>query len=41
VKTDRHGRPFSLICTKNQASYERRVKQRKSDLESLAALNPN
>jgi hypothetical protein len=41
VRTDRRGRPFSLVCTKNQASYERRGKQRKSDLEGLAALNPN
>ena len=41
VRTDRRGRPFSLVCTKNHASYERRVKQRKSDLENLAALNPN
>ena len=26
--TDRRGRPYSLVCTKNQASYERRAKQR-------------
>ena len=41
-KTDQHGRPYSLICTKNQASYERLVKQRGQDLadaESLQALN--
>jgi predicted 2-oxoglutarate/Fe(II)-dependent dioxygenase YbiX len=41
VKTDRRGRPFSLLCTKNQASYGRRAKQRKSDLENLAALSPH
>jgi hypothetical protein len=40
VTTDRRGRPYSLICTKNQASYERRKQQRKTDLENLAALNP-
>jgi hypothetical protein len=39
VTTDRRGRPYSLVCTKNQASYERRREQRKTDLENLAALN--
>jgi predicted 2-oxoglutarate/Fe(II)-dependent dioxygenase YbiX len=36
--TERRGSPHSLICTKNQASYERRVTQRKSDLTNLARL---
>ena len=36
--TDQHGRPYSLICTKNQASYERRMQQRKKDLEDVARL---
>lgn len=36
--TDRHGRPYSLVCTKNQASYDRRAVQRKQDLEDLARL---
>ena len=36
--TDRRGRPYSLICTKNQASYERRAKQREQDLKDLALL---
>jgi hypothetical protein len=36
--TDRRGRPYSLICTKNQASYERRAKQRRQDLKDLALL---
>ncbi|MDM0116604.1 2OG-Fe(II) oxygenase [Variovorax sp. J22R133] len=36
--TDKRGRPYSLVCTKNQASYERRVAQRKQDLEDLALL---
>jgi 2-oxoglutarate-Fe(II)-dependent oxygenase superfamily protein len=38
VVTDRHGRPYSLICSKNQASYDRRVKQRSQDLENLKLL---
>lgn len=36
--TDKRGRPYSLICTKNQASYERRAQQRKKDLEEAARL---
>jgi 2OG-Fe(II) oxygenase superfamily len=36
--TDRRGRPYSLVCTKNQASYERRAKQRTQDLDDLAGL---
>jgi hypothetical protein len=32
------GSPHSLICRKNQASYKRRVAQRKQDLADLAAL---
>ncbi|UIF88934.1 2OG-Fe(II) oxygenase [Cupriavidus sp. UYPR2.512] len=36
--TSRVGRPYSLICTKNQASYERRVRQRKEDLRNLERL---
>jgi hypothetical protein len=38
VITDRRGRPYSLICTKNQASYDRLVKQRKQDLADLQRL---
>jgi hypothetical protein len=38
VATDRRGRPYSLVCTKNQASYDRRAKQRQEDLENLALL---
>jgi hypothetical protein len=37
--TERHGRPYSLICTKNQASYERKVTQRTKDLADLARLD--
>jgi len=36
--TVRRGSPHSLVCTKNQASYQRRVNQRKQDLDSLARL---
>ena len=36
--TDQRGRPYSLICTKNQASYDRRVMQREQDVADLAAL---
>ncbi|MBE2293681.1 MAG: 2OG-Fe(II) oxygenase [Phycisphaerales bacterium] len=36
--TEQKGRPYTLICTKNQASYERRVRQRSKDLEDLARL---
>ena len=36
--TDKRGLPYSLVCTKNQASYERRAAQRKRDLEDLTRL---
>jgi len=36
--TDRRGRPYSLVCTKTQASYERRTRQRKQDLADLVLL---
>jgi hypothetical protein len=38
LATDRRGRPYSLVCTKNQASYERRAQQRQQDLAHLARL---
>jgi predicted 2-oxoglutarate/Fe(II)-dependent dioxygenase YbiX len=38
ISTDRRGRPYSLVCTKNQASYERRARQRRQDLKDLALL---
>ncbi len=38
VATERRGSPHSLVCTKNQASYERRAKQRAKDIENLARL---
>jgi hypothetical protein len=36
--TVKEGSPHRLVATKNQASYERRVKQREGDSASLAAL---
>jgi hypothetical protein len=36
--TDRRGRPYSLVCTKNQASYDRRAKQRENDLADINLL---
>ncbi|MEY3289044.1 MAG: hypothetical protein RLZZ419_1286 [Pseudomonadota bacterium] len=36
--TQRIGSPHTLVCTKNQASYQRRVEQRTHDLNILASL---
>lgn len=36
--TERRGRPYTLICTKNRASYARRQAQRRQDLENAARL---
>lgn len=36
--TERKGSPHVLVCTKNQASYERRVAQRRADLDDLTRL---
>jgi hypothetical protein len=36
--TERKGSPHVLVCSKNQASYERRLEQRRADLEDLARL---
>ena len=36
--TERKGSPHALVCTKNQASYEARVRQRRADLDDLALL---
>jgi hypothetical protein len=38
MMTDRRGRPYTLVCTKNQASYERQLKQRQQDLADLKRL---
>ena len=40
-ETVRRGSPHSLVCTKNQASYRRRVAQRKQDVADIAILNPS
>jgi predicted 2-oxoglutarate/Fe(II)-dependent dioxygenase YbiX len=36
--TERKGSPHVLVCTKNQANYERRVAQRRADLDDLTRL---
>jgi len=33
--TERKGSPHMLVCSKNQASYERRITQRRADLDDL------
>ncbi|RWK27966.1 2OG-Fe(II) oxygenase [Mesorhizobium sp.] len=38
LATERRGSPHTLIATKNQASYERRAKQRRQALEHVSAL---
>jgi predicted 2-oxoglutarate/Fe(II)-dependent dioxygenase YbiX len=38
TRTEQRGRPYSLICTKNQASYNLKVKQRRQDLKDEASL---
>src|SRR6266478_7610291 len=38
LTTERRGSPHTLVATKNQASYERRAKQRRRDLEHVSAL---
>lgn len=38
LATERRGSPHTLVATKNQASYERRAKQRHQDLEDVSAL---
>jgi hypothetical protein len=37
-KTERHGSPYSLVCTKNTASYQARLKKYHQDREHLSAL---
>ena len=36
--TEKRGSPYSLVCTKNQATYENRARQRKKDLDDQARL---
>jgi hypothetical protein len=37
--TERRGRPYTLVCTKNQASFERSLKQYKTDCKLLEELS--
>jgi hypothetical protein len=37
--TERRGRPYTLVCTKNQASFERALKQYKTDCNLLMELS--
>jgi hypothetical protein len=37
-RTDEHGRPYSLVCTKNTASYQASLAQYHQDQEHLATL---
>jgi hypothetical protein len=38
LETDQRGRPYTLVCTKNQASHRARLLKFKQDQEHLAAL---
>jgi hypothetical protein len=38
VTTLRRSSPYSLVCRKNSASYDRRVAQRRRDLADIAVL---
>ena len=38
LSTEKRGSPYTLTAVKNQASYERRVRQRRQDLKHVAAL---
>lgn len=38
TRTETRGRPYSLVCTKNQASYRRLMAQRRQDLLDAEAL---
>ncbi len=39
LSTETRGRPYTLVCTKNQASYGRRMLQRQQDLKHRARLD--
>ena len=36
--TVQKGSPHSLVCTKNQSTYERRARQHRADLDTIARL---
>ena len=37
-ETERKGRPYTLVCTKNRASYERRLKEYAKDIDKMKLL---
>ncbi len=37
-ETERKGRPYTLVCTKNRATYQRRLKEYAEDVDSLNSL---
>ncbi|MBF0307364.1 MAG: 2OG-Fe(II) oxygenase, partial [Alphaproteobacteria bacterium] len=40
LRTERKGRPYTLVCVKNQGSYQRRLVERRRDLENARLLEP-
>ena len=36
--TARKGSPHALVCTKNQSTYERRARQHRTDLDTIAQM---
>jgi len=38
LRTDTSGRPYTLVCVKNQAGFDRRARQRERDLDYLSML---
>jgi hypothetical protein len=38
MKTETRGKPYTLVCAKNQRNYDAHVQQRRDDLERLARL---
>lgn len=40
LRTERKGRPYTLVCVKNQASHHRRLAERRRDLENARLLDP-
>jgi hypothetical protein len=37
-RTEQRGRPYTLVCTKNRASYEAKLKKFREDQEHLATV---
>ena len=38
TKTEKKGRPYTLVCTKNRASYKRRLAEYAEDVERMDGL---